>query len=1070
MPHITAMGKAGAMPVKYSFNEKGEFVIEDYDRAKTFAGFLPGIAGVHGIPMWSFYVNRGQAVGTFGIRDKNGAIMEFFPAGVMYRNIEYQGFRTFIRKDGEIHEIFSSVSADMKTRRLVVDKNVVKIVEINHTLGLQVSVTYFTMPGENYAALVRKVEIENLGAGKSEIELLDGLPQILPAGATNSGYQAMSNLMKAWFTVYNHESGAAYYKVRGSIADTVRVEEFHKSNFYLSFSSESGGLIPPIFDMDVIFGENTAFTKPDGWESSLEELYGRKQVPENKVSGGFTGVRTILADRFVLCTMIGHTASPEFISGRKSEFTTDYIARKEKEARELVDALVEDTFTKTSDSLFDRYIDQCYLDNLLRGGYPLIFRAAGKNLVYHVFSRKHGDLEREYNFFSLEPAFYSQGNGNFRDVNQNRRNDVLIKPEVGDFNIKHFMSLTQADGYNPLLVKGCTFSFDPAASAEVLAPALTHREEIRRLLEKRFTPGSLISFIIEHKTPLAVSREAFLGKVLENSRQNFEAEFGEGYWSDHWTYNMDLIEAYLSIYPDRKEKLLFGDKTYRYFYSPVYVLPRADKHVIAGGKIRRYGALYEEPVPHSGKDPGETDWLRTENGKGGIYETSLFAKLVSLALIKFVSLDPCGMGIEMEADRPGWNDAMNGLPGLFGSGMGETAELRRLVRFLAEACSEFDEEVRLHAEAGELLRKAGRLLDLNLSGGLGDFDYWDRVSDLKEEYRRKIRFGIEGAEEGFGTKALLQLFGKLDRKLEIGLEKSLAYGNGIPPTYFTYEASGYEFLDGRRNPANGYQSVKITGFECKPLPLFLEAPARVLKTMGSGPEAEKLYESVRASDIYDRKLKMYKTSAPLAGTSDEIGRIKAFTPGWLEREAVFLHMEYKYLYAMLRAGLYEQFYEDIKTMLVPFMKPEVYGRSTIENSSFIASSANPDAALHGRGFVARLSGSTAEMLSMWFMMMAGREVFRHEGGGLALKLEPILPDWLFDESGRLVFRFLGKTLVTYVNPKRLKTYGEDGVKPVKSMLTDLRNEAVEINGAVIGAPYAERVRNGEIARIEIFLE
>ena len=27
------------------------------------------------------------------------------------------------------------------------------------------------------------------------------------------------------------------------------------------------------------------------------------------------------------------------------------------------------------------------------------------------------------------------------------------------------------------------------------------------------------------------------------------------------------------------------------------------------------------------------------------------------------------MGIEMEAGKPGWNDAMNGLPGLFGSEM-----------------------------------------------------------------------------------------------------------------------------------------------------------------------------------------------------------------------------------------------------------------------------------------------------------------------------------------------------------------------------------------------------------------
>lgn len=55
---------------------------------------------------------------------------------------------------------------------------------------------------------------------------------------------------------------------------------------------------------------------------------------------------------------------------------------------------------------------------------------------------------------------------------------------------------------------------------------------------------------------------------------------------------------------------------------------------------------------------------------------------VSLAVIKFATLDPLGMGVEMEGGKPGWNDAMNGLPGLLGSGTPETFELLRLLRFL----------------------------------------------------------------------------------------------------------------------------------------------------------------------------------------------------------------------------------------------------------------------------------------------------------------------------------------------------------------------------------------------------
>ena len=60
-----------------------------------------------------------------------------------------------------------------------------------------------------------------------------------------------------------------------------------------------------------------------------------------------------------------------------------------------------------------------------------------------------------------------------------------------------------------------------------------------------------------------------------------------------------------------------------------------------------------------------------------------------------------------------------------------------------------------------------------------------------------------------------------------------------------------------------------------------------------------------------------------------------------------------------------RFFEEIKTGLVPFMNNKVYGRSPLEAASFIVSSAFPDPKLHGASFLARLSGSTAEMLSMW---------------------------------------------------------------------------------------------------------
>lgn len=57
----------------YKF-EKRTFMITNYDRVAPFSSFLPGIAGVKGIPLWCFYTNRGQGVNSFGVHDKDHAI------------------------------------------------------------------------------------------------------------------------------------------------------------------------------------------------------------------------------------------------------------------------------------------------------------------------------------------------------------------------------------------------------------------------------------------------------------------------------------------------------------------------------------------------------------------------------------------------------------------------------------------------------------------------------------------------------------------------------------------------------------------------------------------------------------------------------------------------------------------------------------------------------------------------------------------------------------------------------------------------------------------------------------
>ncbi|MFZ1597541.1 MAG: hypothetical protein WAW26_16940, partial [Anaerolineae bacterium] len=86
----------------YHFDPLDRFVIEDYDAFPPFASFLPGIAGPLGIPLWAFYVNRGQAIAGFGVESKDTPIMEFQSANKAYQTVAYTGFRTFIKVGGKV--------------------------------------------------------------------------------------------------------------------------------------------------------------------------------------------------------------------------------------------------------------------------------------------------------------------------------------------------------------------------------------------------------------------------------------------------------------------------------------------------------------------------------------------------------------------------------------------------------------------------------------------------------------------------------------------------------------------------------------------------------------------------------------------------------------------------------------------------------------------------------------------------------------------------------------------------------------------------------------------------------
>lgn len=1033
--------------------EKSTFTIKDYEKKSPFAGFLPGLAGIHGTPIWCYYVNRGQCISSFGVEDKDHAIMEFFPAHQAYQNTALNGFRTFVKRDGAYLELFRDEST---VKKMHIDMNGLSIEEQDEQNGLHTTVDYFTLPGEKTGALVRKLSIQNTGKEKIRLQILDGMPSLIPYGVDMSNLKEMGQTVMAWMQAEDLDGRTPYFRARASIVDTATVTPVLGGNYGFA-CDEQGNKTQVIADPSLVFDYDSSLNIAVGFrDKEFADLLSAKQVTANQYPCCFFAEDKVVSEgeSLVLYEMIGQVSNKSLL-GRllENKMDADYFEGKKAEAEKLPQDLCSVIETKTAVPAFDAYSTYTYMDNVLRGGYPIKL-PGGK--IFHVYSRKHGDLERDYNYFRMLPEFYSQGNGNFRDVNQNRRCEPFFTPYVGAESIVKFYSLIQIDGYNPLAVEKVTYTLSEEKAGDIFdLLSQEKKEDLLSFLAKPFTPGAFFAKLDEIGIEDVEKEEEYFAKVMEQAEDAINADFGEGYWSDHWTYNLDLIENYLSVFPEKEEELLFHTPI-TYYRTQVPILPRRKRYVKTENGIRQYHFLDE-----SKKLSGEEKLLKDMFGKGKVVESTLIEKLIVLCTTKYAALDVYAMGVEMEGGKPGWYDALNGMPGLFGSSMAETCELSRMLAYTINILKKYETSVELLAEVAQLLHQMEAITFKCLNDimrGAELLEFWNSRNDVKESYWEKTFNGISGAREEVSAQELIDALVHMQAVVTHGIRKACAMENGVCPTYFTYEVK--EFTEDE----NGIYPER---FEVKMVPLFLEGPVRFLKLDTDKEVKKSLYESVKSSDLYDNKLEMYKVNASLKNASYELGRAKAFTPGWLENESIWLHMEYKYLLELLKSGMYSEFAQDFHKAAIPFLNPEVYGRSIYENSSFLASSENPNPAYHGQGFVARLSGSTVEFLQMWILMMFGN-LFSYENGELTANFAPVLPEYLVGEEKHVEAMLLGQTKVIY-EMEETKDYfpGSYKVTSLEAVYKD--GSIFKTAQSVLSGATAKDIRSGKIAQIKVKL-
>ena len=1086
------------------------FVIDQYNDLVPFASFLPGIAGVSGRPAWAFYVNRGQAIASFGVRNKDGAFLEFFPADKAYQLTPSRGFRTFLKINagGQIqtHEPFQRGAGPEVRQRLYITDHEVGVEEINPQLGFSIRADMFTLPEAAVAGLVRRVEVTNTSAQPKKNRNRRRL-----AASAALRHEPMD------FEVHEPNFGSLHARRRRAAKPAVLPAESLADRYAASRADCCLQFFRRFPERQTHrrarrcgtrFRLGRRFSRPERFfEQSLNF---DNQVAGNQTPSAFQALTLELqpGQSGVFYGFYGHAESQEVMERFVAEADNNrYFEAKRESNRRLIDGIAQKAFTATAKPLFDAHARQCYLDNGLRGGFPS--QVPGGAQLY-LFGRKHGDLERDYNDFLLQDTPYSEGNGDFRDVLQNRRMDLFFNPTLDAKNIRYFFNLIQPDGYNPCSLRNSRFVIDlsntkPSPEGEgwvrgnsnqeeslfksphpnllpegegahslnsaVLTKNFAHYferfPELEQLLSREFKYAELWQVLQGAENP-----EPIIAEILARAQEVEDAEFDRGYWSDHWTYLVDLLVGYKAIYPDRLPGL-FLDKTYTFFDPTHFVVPRAQKYVVTPNGVRQYGAVQASP--------DKTDLInsrahrryqvRSQQGRGDIVYTTLLGKILTLGANKLATLDPFGVGTEMEADRPGWCDALNGLPGILGSSVNETIELKRLVDFTLTALADVASACSLPVELAEFIAALAALLRC---ADLTPEQFWQHSGAAKEAYRDKVFMGFDGAEQALSIAAVQNFLTLVSGHLDAAIAR--AKGPQGIVTYFAYEAEQYREIEGGK--------AEVTRFKQKPLPLFLEGFVHALR-IAEPDEARRLYEAARESELFDKKLGMYRLNAPLGDNALELGRIGVFNYGWLENGSIFLHMHYKFVLEMVRAGLVDEFYNQIEQLLVAFRDPAEYGRNPVENSSFLVSSGfDVDPRQHGRGCVARLSGSTVEFLHLWTHLFLGPNPFVFEQGKLLFKPTPMLSKSFFSAHEQSVNLFgfaetlpadsaacalLGTILLVYINPERQDTFGDATVMPCRYQLYGWDDKVRTVESLHLEGQTAEALRLGQFRRVDVVL-
>jgi len=799
---------------------------------------------------WLFISSTGGL--TAGRVSPDTALFPYITVDKIHESGPHTGSKTFIATVAEGQRREWEPFNRAHDRRYRTTRNLYKNVlgnklcfeEINHDLQLAFRYCWFT---SDIYGFLRRCELENLGQRHREVELIDGLQNILPAGTPRFAQTNTSNLVDAYkWNELVEDKALALYALYSGITDRAEPCESLRASTVFCLGLTGHKVLLSATQLEqfrrgapltqevhkrgirgaylVHVALNLAPQTSQHWQlvadleqsqaqvvSLIHQLGDPAGVAEaiaQSVEKGSDNLARIMAggDAFQLTAeedvSVHHYANVMFNILRGGTFDDQYQVSL-GDFRSTIEMFNRQVFVRhraALDALPDelRYPD--LLSTIEELGDPQLERLTREYLPI-TFGRRHGDPSRPWNQFAIRLKD-DQGNkllsyqGNWRDIFQNWEALTFSFPEFVESVIAKFLNATTAEGYNPYRIS---------------------KEGIDWEVEDPDDPWSHI-----------------------------------GYWGDHQIiYLLKLLELSNRFHPQRLVALLsqpifsYANVPYR-IKSFESLLENAKSTVV-------YDREAAERIEQRVADKGADGKLMLD-ANGEVYQVNLFEKLLVTLLSKLGNFVMDG-GVWLNTQRPEWNDANNALVG-HGLSMVTLYYMRRYVDFLQRLLAQESGSVSMSREVSEWLGEtAAALSDVRptLQGAPASAETRHRLLVRLGEAASRYRQTVYRKEtfSGMVQQPLSQVNEMLDDALA-AIDHSIQQNRREDGMYHAYN-----LLD-----------LKSESIEVERLYAMLEGQVAVLSSGAIAPaQAADVLETLFESDMYraDVRTFMLYPDRPLPG-------------------------------------------------------------------------------------------------------------------------------------------------------------------------------------------------------------